>query len=67
MEYAIDGTIATCHRLEFPHDRWGCDPAESLRLAAKVTGVSFTAGMLDQPLLIGPVACRWSPPGHTTA
>lgn len=27
-------------------------------LAAKVTGVSFTADMLDQPLLIGPIAHR---------
>ncbi|NNH68671.1 hypothetical protein HLB23_02040 [Nocardia uniformis] len=34
-------------------------------LAAKVTGVSFTADMLDQPLLIGPIAYRWSPPDHT--
>ncbi|MEV6771779.1 DUF6461 domain-containing protein [Nocardia sp. NPDC051030] len=30
-------------------------------LAAKVTGVSFTADMLDQPLLIGPVDHRWAP------
>ncbi|MFD6162895.1 hypothetical protein ACFWF7_41355 [Nocardia sp. NPDC060256] len=36
-------------------------------LAAKVTGVSCTADVLDQPLLIGPIAYRWSPPDHTTA
>ncbi|MFI6996617.1 DUF6461 domain-containing protein [Nocardia sp. NPDC050175] len=29
-------------------------------LAAKVTGVSFTADMLDQPLLIGPIAYRYT-------
>ncbi len=107
LEYAIDGTIVTGHRLCYPHDRWGCDPdrlndymrelgmeldmadhdyvydadedesdsdisystvvPRAFALAAKVTGVSFTADMLDQPLLIGPIAYRWSPPDHTTA
>ncbi|MEU7140902.1 DUF6461 domain-containing protein [Nocardia sp. NPDC046473] len=107
LEYAIDGTIVTGHRLEYPHDRWGCDPdrlndymrelgmevelgmtdndhiydpdedesdsdystcvPRAFALAAKVTGVSFTADMLDQPLIIGPIAYRWSPSGHTTA
>ncbi len=103
LEYAIDGTIVTGHRLEYPHIRWGCDPdrlndymrelgmeldmtdddyvydadedesdsdawdisysavvPRAFALAAKVTGVSFTADMLDQPLLIGPIAYRMS-------
>ncbi|MFB7718704.1 DUF6461 domain-containing protein [Nocardia sp. NPDC056100] len=94
LEYAIDGTIVTGHRLFYPHDRWGCDPdrlndymrelgmeldmtnddisygtivPRAFALAAKVTGVSFTPDMLDQPLLIGPIAYRWQPPHHTTA
>ncbi|MFD3426209.1 DUF6461 domain-containing protein [Nocardia fluminea] len=101
LEYAIDGTIVTGHRLCYPHIRWGCDPdrlndymrelgmkldmtddeddsdsdawdisysavvPRAFALAAKVTGVSFTADMLDQPLLIGPISYRWSPPDHT--
>ncbi|WP_435592235.1 DUF6461 domain-containing protein [Nocardia sp. bgisy118] len=103
LEYAIDGTIVTGHRLEYPHIRWGCDPdrlndymrelgmeldmtdddyvydadedesdsdawdisysavvPRAFALAAKVTGVSFTADMLDQPMLIGPIAYRMS-------
>ncbi|MFI9504611.1 hypothetical protein [Nocardia sp. NPDC052566] len=45
-----------------------CTPVpRAFALAAKVTGVSFTADMLDRPLLIGPIAYRWSPPDHTTA
>ncbi|MBP2191183.1 DUF6461 domain-containing protein [Nocardia goodfellowii] len=100
LEYAIDGTIVTGHRLEHPHDRWGSDPdrlndymrelgmelepedesdsdawdisysspaPRAFALAAKVTGVSFTADMLDQSMLIGPIAYRWTPPHHTTA
>ncbi len=106
LEYAIDGTTVTGHRLELPHDRWGSDPdrlndhmrelgmdldgtdddpaydpddpeddwdisytfvvPRTFALAEKVTGVTFTADMLDQPLLVGPVAFRWSPPDHTT-
>ncbi|WP_244975910.1 DUF6461 domain-containing protein [Nocardia huaxiensis] len=112
LEYAVDGTIVTGHRLEHPHDRWGCDPdrlndymrelsmdlepdltdndhisdpeddesdydpwdisysspvPRAFALAAKVTGVSFTADMLDQPMLIGPTDYRWTPPDHTAA
>ncbi|MGW5452290.1 DUF6461 domain-containing protein [Nocardia sp. NPDC003979] len=103
LEYAIDGTIVTGHRLQCPHDRWGSDPDRfndymrelgielepdmtdhdyipdpdddsdfdawdisysslvpgAFALAAKVTGVSFTADMLDQPILIGPISYRW--------
>ncbi|MEV6279975.1 DUF6461 domain-containing protein [Nocardia sp. NPDC051832] len=103
LEYAIDGTIVTGHRLWYPHIRWGSEPdrlndymrelgmeldmtdddyiydadedepesnsdawdinlstgvPRAFALAAKVTGVSFTADMLDQPLLIGPIAHR---------
>ncbi|MEV0251894.1 DUF6461 domain-containing protein [Nocardia sp. NPDC050712] len=103
LEYAVDGTIVTGHRLWYPHIRWGCDPdrlndymrelgmeldmtdddyiydadedepeshadawdisvstgvPRAFALAAKVTGVSFTADMLDQPLFIGPIAHR---------
>lgn len=35
-------------------------------LAAKVTGVSFTPVMLNQPLLVGPIAYRWPLPGRGT-
>ncbi|WP_232840279.1 DUF6461 domain-containing protein [Nocardia aurea] len=103
LEYAIDGTIVTGHRLWYPHIRWGADPdrlndymrelgmeldmteddyiydadedepesnsdawdisvstgvPRAFALAAKVTGVSFTVDMLDQPLLVGPIAHR---------
>ncbi|MFD3508077.1 DUF6461 domain-containing protein [Nocardia sp. NPDC058666] len=101
LEYAIDGSIVTGHRLWYPHIRWGCDPdrlnnhmrelgmwldmtdddsifdpdedesdadaweisfrtgvPRAFALAAKITGVVFTAEMLDQPLFIGPVVRR---------